>query len=313
MSVCVYCVQIIPTIVILAKPFQVLSIRWAPFQALCVSQHISSSWSYKEGISTPPVLLTRELKHRALKSEVTHLTCGMWQFRPRQPDWSPCALPEAWLLNKAEVWEPVGPPTPPYSGPSILLPRTLPCGLFMHHIWEQSRNRGLCRVHYGHSAAKSSASHQAFISTDLIHTPAPTLIAYVIWQKMLNEALWSLIPLPRIVFPRICMWLLSSFTVISSQHRCHLLSRVSLTHLIWNKHPCPGQCGSVDWASSLKPKGSRFYSCSGYMPRSHVGSSPVGERARGNRSIFPSHINVSLPFFPLSLESIKAKNNNELN
>ena len=59
-------------------------------------------------------------------------------------------------------------------------------------------------------------------------------------------------------------------------------------------------CGSVG-ASSHKPKGCKFNSWSGHMPRLWV-LSLVRVHLRGNQSVFPSHIDVSLsppPFLSL--------------
>ena len=64
------------------------------------------------------------------------------------------------------------------------------------------------------------------------------------------------------------------------------------------KNHCPGpaQCGSAGWASSHREKGCRFDSCPGYMPGFQVWS--LGRaHTRGNRSMFLSHIDVSLSLF----------------
>ena len=72
----------------------------------------------------------------------------------------------------------------------------------------------------------------------------------------------------------------------------------SLT-LFWSNYNltfCPGRCGSVGWASSCKPKGRGFDSLSGHMPGLRVWSL-VGAHARGNQSMFLSHIDSSFPLF----------------
>ena len=56
---------------------------------------------------------------------------------------------------------------------------------------------------------------------------------------------------------------------------------------------CPGQCGSVVWASSCAPKGHQLDSASGHIPRLRVWSL-VGVYTRSNWWMFPIHINVSL-------------------
>ena len=76
----------------------------------------------------------------------------------------------------------------------------------------------------------------------------------------------------------------------------------------------PGQCGSVGWVSSHKPKDRGFNSQSGQTPGLLVWS-PVGACTGGNQSMLLSHIDVSLshqcfspslsPSLPLSRESIK--------
>ena len=48
---------------------------------------------------------------------------------------------------------------------------------------------------------------------------------------------------------------------------------------------CPGQCGSVGWASSCKPKSHGFNSQSGHMPRLQVWFL-VGVHTRSNQSMF---------------------------
>ena len=81
---------------------------------------------------------------------------------------------------------------------------------------------------------------------------------------------------------------------------------------LWYKHvtefskiaSCPDQCGFIGWASSLKAHGCLFDSWSWHMPRLLV-QSPVGARARGNWSLFLSHVDVSLSF---SLPSPASKN-----
>ena len=69
-------------------------------------------------------------------------------------------------------------------------------------------------------------------------------------------------------------------------------------------------CGSDGWTSSCKPKGHRFNSRSGHIPRLQIWS-PVRVRTKGNQSMFLSHINVSLllslPPFPSVLEGKKKK------
>ena len=61
-------------------------------------------------------------------------------------------------------------------------------------------------------------------------------------------------------------------------------------------------------ASSCKPKGHRFNSRSGHIPRLQIWS-PVRVRTKSNQSMFLSHINVSLllslPPFPSVLEGKK--------
>ena len=60
----------------------------------------------------------------------------------------------------------------------------------------------------------------------------------------------------------------------------------------------PGQYGSVGWALSCKAKGHQFDSWSGHM-RGLAVRSPSVACMRGNRSMFISHIDVSM-FFSLS-------------
>lgn len=107
------------------------------------------------------------------------------------------------------------------------LSRILPSGLFMLQPHPgQSRSPWLIQ------SSRRALGSQEQGSSPGSQTPAPTPITYVIWEKMLNKALCSLFPLPRILFSRICMWLFCSFTLITSQLRCHLLSEASLAHLI---------------------------------------------------------------------------------
>ena len=73
----------------------------------------------------------------------------------------------------------------------------------------------------------------------------------------------------------------------------------------------PGRCGSVDWALPCNAKGHPFDSWSEHMPGLRV-CSLVGAHTRDNRSMFLSHISVSLPLsippFPSTSLSLKKKN-----
>ena len=58
----------------------------------------------------------------------------------------------------------------------------------------------------------------------------------------------------------------------------------------------PGQCGSVGWSNISSPKGCRFDSQSGYIPRLWV-PSPVRAHTGGNQLMLLSCISVSLSLF----------------
>ena len=73
--------------------------------------------------------------------------------------------------------------------------------------------------------------------------------------------------------------------------KCKLFPNKNSTSKI--KLKGPGPCGSVGWVLSCKRKGGEFNSWSGHMPGLQVWS-PAGACARCNRSMFLSHINVSL-------------------
>ena len=75
-------------------------------------------------------------------------------------------------------------------------------------------------------------------------------------------------------------------------------SRISLS---------PGQCGSVCWASSCKAKWDQLDSQAGHMSGFWSRSPTGGVHARGNPLMFLSHINVSLPLFPLPSPLSKKK------
>ena len=60
----------------------------------------------------------------------------------------------------------------------------------------------------------------------------------------------------------------------------------------------PGQVAHLVGASSGTKIACRFYSCLGHVPRLWV-QSLVGTRTGGNRSMFPSHIDVSLSHPPV--------------
>ena len=68
---------------------------------------------------------------------------------------------------------------------------------------------------------------------------------------------------------------------------------------------CPGQCGWVGWATACKAEGHQFDSWSGRMPR--LGLVAGGACARGNQSMFLSHIGVFLPLFLPSFPLSKNK------
>ena len=127
---------------------------------------------------------------------------------------------------------------------------------------------------------------------------------------------------PRVSLSRMCShagnaasWFSHGlFWVTFAVHRLHIHHGKVRLALIPEAEPSPGQ-GAV-WGSasvhhkagalgggdrfilsSSKPKGHRFDSRSGHMPRLLV-QSPVGAHIRGNQSMFLSHIDVSLPSFP---------------
>ena len=60
----------------------------------------------------------------------------------------------------------------------------------------------------------------------------------------------------------------------------------------------PGWVAQLVGASSCTPKGCRFDSQSGQIPRLWV-QAPVGEHLGGNQSMFLSHIDVCLSLFLL--------------
>ena len=63
----------------------------------------------------------------------------------------------------------------------------------------------------------------------------------------------------------------------------------------------PDQCGSVGWVSSFKEKGHRVR----FPVEAHAWvAGSIGAHARVNRSIFLSHIDVSLPLFLLPFPSL---------
>ena len=59
---------------------------------------------------------------------------------------------------------------------------------------------------------------------------------------------------------------------------------------------CPGQCGSVGWASSCKGKGHQFDFCLGHMSGLWAWS-PGGACVSSNQLMFLSQIDVSLFLF----------------
>lgn len=169
----------------------------------------------EEGISTPPILLMSKLRLWALKSLVTPLVWGTWGFRLRQSDYSLCALLKAWLTSKEELlWESVG-----YSGPSICSPGYFPVSV---NAPTPSRRKQKPVLIQSSRQALSSQEQSSSPGSQIIRPGSnPGSDSHYLCD--FNEALCSLFPLPTILFPRICMWLFSSFTLITTQLRCHLI------------------------------------------------------------------------------------------
>ena len=77
----------------------------------------------------------------------------------------------------------------------------------------------------------------------------------------------------------------------------------------------PGWCGSGGWMSSHKPKGCRSNSWSGHTPELWARSLVADVQEASNRSMFFSHMDVSLPFslsLSLSLKINKIEKKTQL-
>ena len=83
-------------------------------------------------------------------------------------------------------------------------------------------------------------------------------------------------------------------TVCKNAHLFQLIFTGIYCHLKKKKRTCPGWCASVGWVLSCKMKGRGFHFWSAHMPRLWVW--PLfGVLTKSHQSMFPCHINVSLP------------------